>query len=52
LSGSSEVNPELSVVQRGEHRSKNKARVLDMTNIISGSPETEVQGSRVQDEVK
>jgi len=53
LSRSSEFNPELSIVQREVSiEVKNKARALEVTRIISGSPEqrSEVQGG--QDEVE
>ena len=53
LSGSLEVNLELSVAQREVSvEVKNKTRALEVTRIISGSPEQrfEVQGG--QDGVK
>jgi len=43
LSGGSEVNPGLSIVQWNEHRSQSKARDLKY-RIISGSSGTEDQG--------
>jgi len=53
-----EVNPELSIVQGVSVEVTNKARVLEVTKIISGSPEMEIQGSggsepgRVENEMR
>jgi len=53
LSGSSEVNLELSVVQREVSiEVKNKARALEVTRIISGSPEQRFKVQGGQGEVK
>jgi len=43
LSGSSEVNPGLSIVQRDEHRGQSKARALEVTGLF---PEVRNRGSR------
>jgi len=40
------------MVQRDECRGQSKARALEVTGLFLGSPETEVQDLRGQDEVK
>ena len=53
LSRSSEVNPELSLVQREVSVVvKNKARALEVTRIISRSPEQRFKVQGGQDEVE
>ena len=53
LSRSSEVNPELSLVQREVSVVvKNKARALEVTRIISGSLEQRFEVQEGQDGVK